>query len=202
MSVAVISSTGHVYRQQKVSAGRRTIRKQRYPIQPHDIVIYKGRKYETSECHNNGTRAILLPDKKNVAIKKLTVYCFSGGYVIQPLNERGEAGGMQAHSSPSDIHRAGYPAQIMKKKLMIFLTTTILMFSLVGCGVAGTETSNRGTISKIYNSDIYEFVDPDTGIHYLIYSHKAGSGGMGGMTPRLKSDGSVMCDNYTNEAGR
>lgn len=65
MSVAVISSTGHVYRQQKVSAGRRTIRKQRYPIQPHDIVIYKGRKYETSECHNNGTRAILLPDKKN-----------------------------------------------------------------------------------------------------------------------------------------
>ena len=94
MSVAVISSTGHVYRQQKVSAGRRTIRKQRYPIQPHDIVIYKGRKYETSGCHNNGTRAILLPDKKSVAIKKLTVYCFSGGYVIQPLNERGEAGGM------------------------------------------------------------------------------------------------------------
>ena len=84
----------HVYRQQKVSAGRRTIRKQRYPIQPHDIVIYKGRKYETSGCHNNGTRAILLPDKKSVAIKKLTVYCFSGGYVIQPLNERGEAGGM------------------------------------------------------------------------------------------------------------
>lgn len=84
----------HVYRQQKVSAGRRTIRKQRYPIQPHDTVIYKGRKYETSGCHNNGTRAILLPDKKSVAIKKLTVYCFSGGYVIQPLNERGEAGGM------------------------------------------------------------------------------------------------------------
>ena len=27
----------HVYRQQKVSAGRRTIRKQRYPIQPHDM---------------------------------------------------------------------------------------------------------------------------------------------------------------------
>ena len=84
----------HIYRQQKVSAGRRTIRKQRYPIQPHDIVIYKGRKYETSGCHNNGTRAILLPDKKSVAIKKLTVYRFSGGYVIQPLNESGEAGGM------------------------------------------------------------------------------------------------------------
>ena len=84
----------HIYRQQKVFAGRRTIRKQRYPIQPHDIVVYKGRKYETSGCHNNGTRAILLPDKKSVAIKKLTVYRFSGGYVIQPLNERGEAGGM------------------------------------------------------------------------------------------------------------
>ena len=94
MSVAVISSTGHVYRQQKVSAGRRTIRKQRYPIQPHDIVIYNGKKYETSGCHNNGTRAILLPDKKSVAVKKLMVYRFSGGYVIQPLNERREAGGM------------------------------------------------------------------------------------------------------------
>ena len=88
----------------------------------------------------------------------------------------------------------------MKKKLMIFLTATILTFSLVGCSVPegtetsneGTETSNSGATSKIYNNDIYEFVDPDTGVHYWIYSHKAGYGGMGGMTPRLNSDGTVM----------
>ena len=68
----------------------------------------------------------------------------------------------------------------MKKKFMIFLAATILMLSLVGCGATGTETSNSGTTSKIYNSDIYEFVDPDTGVHYWIYSHNAGYGGMGG----------------------
>ena len=90
----------------------------------------------------------------------------------------------------------------MKKKLMIFLTATILTFSLVGCSVPegtetsneGTETSNSGATSKIYNNDIYEFVDPDTGVHYWIYSHSEGYSGMGGMTPRLNSDGSIMCD--------
>ena len=83
----------------------------------------------------------------------------------------------------------------MKKKLMVFLTATILMFSLVGCSVPeGTETSDSGTTSKIYNSDVYEFVDPDTGVHYWIYSHGAAYQGMGGMTPRLNSDGSVMTD--------
>lgn len=80
----------------------------------------------------------------------------------------------------------------MKKKLMVFLTATILMFSLVGCGVSeGTESieaNNSGTkieISSYYNA--YEFIDPDTGVHYL-YLYK------GGITPRLNSDGSVMCD--------
>ena len=83
----------------------------------------------------------------------------------------------------------------MKKKLMIFLTATILTFSLVGCSVSeGTKTSNSGATSKIYNSDIYEFVDPDTGVHYWIYSHGEAYKGMGGITPRLNSDGSVMCD--------
>ncbi|MDY6245075.1 MAG: hypothetical protein SPL82_14585 [Lachnospiraceae bacterium] len=60
----------HKYRKEKVKAGRRSIRRQKYPIEPHDIVIYKGKKYETSGCHNNGTRTILLPGKKSVAVKK------------------------------------------------------------------------------------------------------------------------------------
>ena len=83
----------------------------------------------------------------------------------------------------------------MRKKLMVFATALVLIFSLVGCSMPkGTETSNSGTTSKIYNSDVYEFVDPDTGVHYWIYSHDTAYGGMGGMTPRLNSDGSVMCD--------
>lgn len=70
----------HPYRGKKVSAGKRTIRKQRYPIQPHDIVIYDGRKYETSGCHCNGTRAILLPSRRSASVKKLKIHHFSGGY--------------------------------------------------------------------------------------------------------------------------
>ena len=73
----------HRYRSKKVSAGKRAIRKQRYPIQPHDIVIYDGRQYETSGCHSNGTRAILLPSKKSVSVKKLKIHHFSGGYFVK-----------------------------------------------------------------------------------------------------------------------
>ena len=70
----------HQYRQQKVSAGRRTIRKQHYSIQPHDIVVFNKQQFETSGCHCNGTRAILLLQKKSVAIKKLSIYKYAGGY--------------------------------------------------------------------------------------------------------------------------
>ena len=54
----------HPYREKNVSAGKRTIRKRRYPIQTHAIVVCDEKKYETSRCHCNGTRAILLPYKK------------------------------------------------------------------------------------------------------------------------------------------
>ena len=70
----------HQYRKQKVSAGRRNVRKQHYAIQPHDIVIFDKKQFETSGCHNNGTRAILLPQKKSIAIKNLSIWKYAGGY--------------------------------------------------------------------------------------------------------------------------
>ena len=78
----------HQYRQQKISAGRRTIREQHYAIRPHDIVIFNGEQFETSGCHNNGTRAILLPQKKSVAIKKLNIYRYAGGYFKSAFNQK------------------------------------------------------------------------------------------------------------------
>lgn len=80
----------------------------------------------------------------------------------------------------------------MKKIICCILLCICLCMGLAGCGAKGTETSDKGSTPKINNSDIYEFVDPDTGVHYWIYSHKAGYAGMGGMTPRLNSDGTVM----------
>lgn len=76
----------HQYRLQKIKAGKRTIRKQHYSIQPHDIVIYENRKRETLGCHNNGTRVMLLPDKKSVAIKKIKIYKYTGGYFKSAFN--------------------------------------------------------------------------------------------------------------------
>ena len=70
----------HPYRLQKISAGRRTIRRQHYAIQPHDIVIFNGKRFETSGCHCNGARAILLPQKKSIAIKNLSIWKYAGGY--------------------------------------------------------------------------------------------------------------------------
>lgn len=72
----------HIYRQSKVSKGKRVIRTQRYSIQPHDIVTYQNKHYETSGCHCNGTRLILLPAKKSVAIKNVKLYRHAGGYYV------------------------------------------------------------------------------------------------------------------------
>lgn len=42
------------YRGKKVSKGRRQIRKQRYPIQPHDVVKYNGNFYRAVGIQNKG----------------------------------------------------------------------------------------------------------------------------------------------------
>lgn len=46
------------YRKQKALCSRRVIRKSRYKIQPHDIIIFQGRSMELSGCHNKGTRVM------------------------------------------------------------------------------------------------------------------------------------------------
>ena len=80
----------------------------------------------------------------------------------------------------------------MKKKILSVVLGLALCFGMTGCGIYGTKSDDNGSTRKIYDSDIYEFVDPNTGVHYWIYSHETDYGGMGGMTPRLKSDGTVM----------
>lgn len=81
----------------------------------------------------------------------------------------------------------------MKKKFLILLLCICMCFGLLGCSMShGTQTSNEVNTSKINNDDIYEFIDSDTGVHYWIYSHSGGYCGMGGITPRLNSDGTIM----------
>ena len=79
----------------------------------------------------------------------------------------------------------------MKRKLIVGLLIITLAFSLSGCATEGEPSQS---VKEMYNDDVYEFIDPDTGVHYWIYSHSAGYSGMGGITPRLNSDGSIMVD--------
>lgn len=58
----------HKYRSKKVSKGRNAIRKNRYPIQPNDTVLWKNRKWLVKGAHCNGTR-VMLNGGKSAAIK-------------------------------------------------------------------------------------------------------------------------------------
>lgn len=56
------------------------------------------------------------------------------------------------------------------------------------------EKNIEETEDNKIKEDIYEYVDPDTGVHYWVYSHKSWVGGTSAMTPRLNEDGSIMKD--------
>ena len=69
-----------VYRQKKLSKGRRSIRKDHYPIRPKDRVRYKGKVYLTAGCHCHGTRIML--DGASVAIRNVCVVGYANGWEI------------------------------------------------------------------------------------------------------------------------
>lgn len=84
----------------------------------------------------------------------------------------------------------------MKKRMLLVVFCMMLLVILVGCSLADFESNSEVTpvssdilFSDGY-SDIGDYVDPDTGVHYLIfYGYRKG-----GITPRLNPDGSVMVD--------
>lgn len=71
----------HRYRQQKVSKGRTSIRRQHYSIQPGDTVIYEDRKYITKGVQNLGT--YLKIGEKVVPVRKIRIHHYAGGYTRQ-----------------------------------------------------------------------------------------------------------------------
>lgn len=79
----------------------------------------------------------------------------------------------------------------MKKVICCILLSVCLCTLLIGCGRDDIEEFKANKAEEI-RDDVYEFVDPDTGVHYWIYSNITGNSGQGGMTPRLNSDGTVM----------
>lgn len=85
-------------------------------------------------------------------------------------------------------------------KIKTVLMIIILCQFLVGCNskVDEVDKANKEIIKverevKFKEGSMYEVIDSETGVHYLVYVRFKYSVG-GSITPRLNSDGSVMCD--------
>lgn len=94
------SKNERIYRGKKISKGRRSIRKNRYTLQPGDIVQYNGRIYSVKGAQHYGEYVALQDSTKNgtsVSVKKVKPICHAGGWVRISQHER-----RNAHSSPSD----------------------------------------------------------------------------------------------------
>lgn len=70
-----------IYRGKKLSNGRRAIRKQRYPFQPNDLVIFENQLCKVIGTMNKG-KSVKLDNKKNPHPSKLKLYKSGKGMVV------------------------------------------------------------------------------------------------------------------------
>lgn len=76
-----------VYRGQKLSKGKRSIRKSRYPYQQNDLVMFEDRVYRVRGMQNRGTRVALYSDKNLTAdIKNVKPYLWRKGICEQLIS--------------------------------------------------------------------------------------------------------------------
>ena len=69
-----------IYRVQKVSKGRRVIRRKHYAIRPGDIVVVDSRKHRAKGVQHNGMY-VALDTGKSVSVKKVEKIIHAGGYM-------------------------------------------------------------------------------------------------------------------------
>ena len=69
-----------IYHGEKVSKGRRTIRKQRYSLQPHDLVLFDNQEDYVVGNQNKGSYVKLKNTKKVVNIEKVKPIRHCGGW--------------------------------------------------------------------------------------------------------------------------
>ena len=74
-----------IFRQEKISKGRRNIRRQRYPIQPGDTIKLKGMRYTAKSTHCKGARVILQETGRSISVKKIEIIKHIGGWAIPSL---------------------------------------------------------------------------------------------------------------------
>jgi hypothetical protein len=71
------------------------------------------------------------------------------------------------------------------KKIITFIIIIITM-CFTGCNYSDSETVN-----DIQEKRTFIITDEDTGVQYIVYREKYGYAGMGGITPRYNSDGTL-----------
>jgi hypothetical protein len=74
----------------------------------------------------------------------------------------------------------------MKKIMSIILVIVITAMCFTACGKNKEEREE-----DIQESKTFIITDEETGVQYIVYREKYGDGGMGGITPRYNSDGSL-----------
>ena len=98
----------------------------------------------------------------------------------------------------------------LKKMFFITLLCGTAFCALAACNFSYAGTADTGStvvghenpfreLTRVLNSNVtkkvvYDYTDPETGVHYLIYSEDQYNAGMGGITPRLNPDGSIMVE--------
>jgi len=82
------------------------------------------------------------------------------------------------------------------KKIFVTLMMVVTVLSLTACGQqtkdeTNTQTVQEDTMRYTSGNNVYVYVDPETGVNYLIYHGYR----CGGITPRYDSEGNIMITN-------
>lgn len=73
------------------------------------------------------------------------------------------------------------------KKIII----TILIIAIIITTACFTGCDKEERAKYIQKSQTFIITDEETGVQYIVYREQAGQGGMGGITPRYNSDGTL-----------
>lgn len=85
------------------------------------------------------------------------------------------------------------------KSLIAVASIAIVAGVLTGCSVSKEKTWNDAdyynALTYYANDEISDYVDPETGVHYLLYDGYEGCG----ITVRYNADGTIMVDSHPED---
>lgn len=84
----------------------------------------------------------------------------------------------------------------MRKALVTGLTIMIAFTLLLGCTIASAKMKNNAPVKEMsFNNKFDLYVDPETGVQYIVICEVGFSGVGVAMVPRLNSEGKLIIDN-------